>query len=195
MLLLFTSGSLCSASSVDNLSLFVMLNGSFHSRSATTRLGNIAAKNKDWHLHHGNVLNITEKAKFPLISNKLSCVSCPLVEFEMLGLSFNILRAITCTLVIIRRNSRNKFIRCYLENQNDFPNFLLQFWNLNKILSILKKKTSFIPSIFRELLILSNVVIWMPESPVSEHLLEVNVLMSPQHCSSPHSSTFSPAFH
>ena len=27
------------------------------------RIGNIAAKNKDSHLHHGNVLNITEKGE------------------------------------------------------------------------------------------------------------------------------------
>ena len=43
-------------------------------------------------------------------------------------------------------------------------NSFCNFWNLRKILSILKNKITFIASIFPKLLIPKNVVTWMPES-------------------------------
>ena len=52
-------------------------------------------------------------------------------------------RPITCVLVTIDRNSRNKFQRNYLQNQKHFLEFLLHFWNLQKILSILEKRMTF----------------------------------------------------
>ena len=73
-------------------------------------------------------------------------------------------RPMTCILLIIERISRNKLQRNYLQNQKHFPELLLHFWNLNKILSILKRKMIFITLIFPELLIPKNVVTWMQES-------------------------------
>ena len=73
-------------------------------------------------------------------------------------------RAITCILVIIERNFRNKLKRSSLPNQKYFLEMLLHFSNLHKILSIFKKKNTFIASIFPKLLIAKNVVTWMPES-------------------------------
>ena len=46
----------------------------------------------------------------------------------------------TCIFLIIERNSRNKFQRNYLQNQNHFIKVLLDFWNLHIILRIFFKK-------------------------------------------------------
>ena len=48
-------------------------------------------------------------------------------------------RPITCILVIIGRNSRNKFKDNYLQSRQQFLPGLLDFQNLHQILSILKK--------------------------------------------------------
>ena len=67
-------------------------------------------------------------------------------------------------LVIMTRNSSNKFQRNYLQNQKHFLKLSLHFWNLHKILSILKKKMSFISLILPKLLIPKHVVTWIPQS-------------------------------
>ena len=48
--------------------------------------------------------------------------------------------------------------------QNFFVEVLLNFWNLHKILSILKHNMAFISSIFPKLLILESVITVMPEN-------------------------------
>ena len=82
----------------------------------------------------------------PLISNKLSCVSCVLVrpKIELSCVSSDRFltrwRQIACILLIIDRNSRNKFKRNYLQNHQYFVKILFHFRNLDKILSVLKKR-------------------------------------------------------
>ena len=70
----------------------------------------------------------------------------------------------TCILVMIERNSRNKFHRNYLQNEKHVLELLFHFWNLPKILSILRKNITLITLIFPELLIAENVVTLMPQS-------------------------------
>ena len=77
-------------------------------------------------------------AHFPLISNKLTCVSCLLVASKKLRPAFSTLTPNhTCILVIIERNSRNKFQ--ISSKPKTFSQNYLDFWNLQRILSILKK--------------------------------------------------------
>ena len=91
-------------------------------------------------------------------------------------------RPITCFLVIIERNSRNKFQPNYLQNRKHFLIVLLHFWKLHKNFSILKTEITFIPLIILELF--SNMyLLECVKVPVSEHCLEVNVLSCPKHCS------------
>ena len=78
-------------------------------------------------------------ANVPLISNKFSCTSCALVGFKILAHFFNTLTPITCIAFIIDRNSCNKFKRNYVENYQHLLEALLNFRNLHKISSILKK--------------------------------------------------------
>ena len=73
-------------------------------------------------------------------------------------------RPITCILVMIERNSCNKFQRNYLQHQKYFLELLLNFWKLHKISSILKKNITFITSRFPDLLVPKNVVTWMREN-------------------------------
>ena len=87
---------------------------------------------------------------FPFTSKKVTCVSCLLVGSETEDRLRTRWRPITCIVVIIERNSSNKFQRSYLENKNYFLKLLLHFWNLHKILKILKTKIPFITSIFPE---------------------------------------------
>ena len=67
-------------------------------------------------------------------------------------------RPITCILVTIDRNSRNKFQRNYLQNQKHFLELLLHFWNVHKIFSFWKKKSAWETLIFLELLDPENIV-------------------------------------
>ena len=67
-------------------------------------------------------------------------------------------------LVITQRNSQNMFKRHCFKNRKLYLNFLLEFWNLHKILHVFKKKISCIASIFRRLLGPVNVVTWMCKS-------------------------------
>ena len=97
-------------------------------------------------------------------------------------------------------HNREKFtqeVRMELSSKpKTFSQFAIAvFGNLDKLLSVLEKKITFVPSTFPELLIPRYVFTWIPESPVSEYPFEVNVLMSRQRCSSPHSSTFRATFH
>ena len=71
---------------------------------------------------------------------------------------------VTCILVMIKRTSYNKFQCNYLQKQKHFLELLLNFWNVHKIMEILKTKMILITLIFLELLIPKNVVTWMPES-------------------------------
>ena len=70
----------------------------------------------------------------------------------------------TCILLITERNSHSKFQWNYFQNQKHFLELSLRFWNLHKILSILKKMMILITLIFPEILIPKNVVTWMPQS-------------------------------
>ena len=76
---------------------------------------------------------------FPLISEKLSWKRRILVRSEILPLILTRWRPITCVFIIIERTSSNKFKRNYLQNQKYFLTILLYFWNLDNILSNLKK--------------------------------------------------------
>ena len=88
-----------------------------------------------------------------------------LVRSEMLKRSFKTLKAnhmYSC-------HNREKFLQqvptILSPKQNTFLELFSHFWNLHKILRILKKKITFILSIFPELLIPKNIVTWMPGSP------------------------------
>ena len=52
---------------------------------------------------------------------------------------------ITCIVAIIERVSCNMFKRHHLKNGKHFLQFLFNFWNLDKIFGIFKKKIRFIP--------------------------------------------------
>ena len=77
-------------------------------------------------------------ANVQLISKKLSFVWCLLVGSEILGPLITRWRPITCILVIIDRNSHNKFKYNYLQNCQHFLQLLFDFQNLHKILTIFK---------------------------------------------------------
>ena len=51
-------------------------------------------------------------------------------------------RPITSIIVIIERNSWNKFNSNYLQKWKHFLEVLLHFWNINKVLKVLEKKKS-----------------------------------------------------
>ena len=63
--------------------------------------------------------------------------------------------------------------------------FLLKFWNLHKILDILKRKISFIAYLFWKLWTLKNVINWMPQrssfrTPLgSQSVNESQILLKP----------------
>ena len=69
---------------------------------------------------------------FPLISEKLSCVSCTLVGSEIFGQFSNILPADQKYSCYNRKNSSSKFNQKYLRKQKDFWEVLLHFWNWHK---------------------------------------------------------------
>ena len=81
----------------------------------------------------------------------------------IIPLSWICWRPITGILVITERNSRKKVNHNYLGNQEHFFEVLLHFWNLHKILSVLKKKIIFRTQTFSKLLSSKNVVAWMTE--------------------------------
>ena len=71
---------------------------------------------------------------------------------------------ITYILVIMKRLSRNMFKRHYLQHCKNFLKFFIHFYNLHKILRILKKKITFMVEIFLRLMSPRNMVTWMPDS-------------------------------
>ena len=90
---------------------------------------------------------------------------------------------ITCILVIIESNSRNMFKHNYLKNSKHFLQYLFNFCNLLKMQCILRKKMSFILSIFQKIVTPRNMVTWMPASSslrtpfVSQHVLGWQTLL------------------
>ena len=79
---------------------------------------------------------------FPLMLEKLRWKKPLLLGYEILRVCFTGWRPITCLLVKIERNSCKTFKRNYLQKNKLFPNFLLNFRNLNKISRILKKRSA-----------------------------------------------------
>ena len=70
---------------------------------------------------------------------------------------------ITCIFGIIDGNFHNTVKPHYLRKEKHFFESLLHFWNLHKMLHILRKKASFIREIVTKSLTPKNVVSWMPE--------------------------------
>ena len=59
---------------------------------------------------------------------------------------------------VLCRNYSNNFKRHYLRNKTLFHDFLLHFWNVPQILSIVEKKMNLLLELFPKLLILKDVV-------------------------------------
>ena len=84
----------------------------------------------------------------------------------------------TSILAIIGGISGNQFKCNYLRNQKVFVEFPLSFWNLHKILNIVKKNMSLI-----HYLSLSKIIDYGHlKGPASEHPSAVNVLKYYKHC-------------
>ena len=119
---------------------------------------------------------------FPLISNKVTCVSCLLVVSEMLGSAFKML---TENLMDSSHN-RQKFLQrlptqLSSKQKNISQNFYCIFEIYIKFWAFWKKRSpsylQYFPSYcFQKMLLLEC---W--KAPVSELPLELNVLSGPKH--------------
>ena len=75
-----------------------------------------------------------------LIQDKLSWQKGPESDWKSEDCFSTPWWSITCILVIIKRNSRNKFTRNSQKNEKSFLQFLLHFWNLDEIFIYLENK-------------------------------------------------------
>ena len=99
-------------------------------------------------------------------------------------------RLIRCILLIVERNSSNQFKRNYLKKQKQFLKILLHFWNLHKILHMLKKTISLMAEYFGNYWLRKMCFLEYQKEPVSEHPSGVKVLAVHKHCSNLHSIVF-----
>ena len=112
-----------------------------------------------------------------LLSDKLSYKTSLVVRSEILGQSFNTVKAYHMFSLQNWGNSRNKFKRNYLQNQNHFLKVLLHFWNFHKILCFLKKKIILISYSLRRKWLLK-----CPKGLVLERSSAVNVFVDLKRC-------------
>ena len=118
----------------------------------------------------------------PLISNKLSSVSCLLVRSEILGPLFN-------TLTAAEMHSCHNWQKLLQQVQtrlsskaSTFLQVLLHFRNLYKVSSILKKRSPLQLQYVRSYCFRKMWFFEYLKTPVLEHPLEINVLRGPKHC-------------
>ena len=97
---------------------------------------------------------------------------------------------ITWIHLIIEISYTNTFKRHSLQNQKCFLNVFLHLWNVNKILRMLKKNSSFIAKIFWNLLMWKVSLFECQKVPVSEHPSWINVFTAPKHWWTLHGGTF-----
>ena len=98
------------------------------------------------------------------MSNKVRSVSCLLVVSKMWGAPFNTLTADDMYSCHSGEKFPEQVPTQWSPKDKHFLELLLDFWNLHKILRILKKEMILITLTFPELLFPKNVVPWMPES-------------------------------
>ena len=77
--------------------------------------------------------------------------SLPFCYVKSLGFLLTYWLAMPTIVFKIARICHSQFKCNYLINEKSFPNFLFHFWNLHQILNILKKKMIAIPTFFRKL--------------------------------------------
>ena len=93
-------------------------------------------------------------------------------------------------LFIIETFEQYQFRCNYLRNKKLLLNFLLHFWNLTKILNVLKKKITLIAFVFPKL---RTPKMWFKKcrnSPISENASTSNMVKGPKYCSNLDHITF-----
>ena len=109
-----------------------------------------------WNMHGRTFIQIFHYSKTNWVGKYLSESDSKCYGYLLRGW-----RRSTCILLIVERNSCKELKRNYLKNQKQVLKVLLHFWNLQKILHILKKRVRVMAQLFWKLLTLKNVLAWM----------------------------------
>ena len=95
---------------------------------------------------------------FPLMQNKVSCLSCLLVGSELWGPSFNTLTTDHMYFCHNKQKFRQQVPTHLSSKHKTRPGLIIAYFKCPKNFKDFEKKITFIPSIFQQLLIPKNVV-------------------------------------
>ena len=124
------------------------------------------------------------------LCRKLSCKKSLLMIWKILGLFFNTLTADDKHSLLSRDNLTQPIQMQLSKKQRAFYHFFLNFWTLDQILNILKKKMPSYLMYFRKYGLWKTWLDKCLKRPVSEDPSKRNMGNAANHCWNRHSSTF-----